>query len=192
MNPRIWLIASLAFVLIAGGAVTAALLDQDEASGDDAAVAPAFHARYSPFVVQVEGSAHFDTISFKDAGIADVSNDRSIALYELVAESVSLELGQSEELRLHSAVAYDEAMADPANHTACAGRHIYVDIWHATDRDTWGYSLWSGCGEEDNFAWREVNMSSMDDESAEVDALAVQIRRDLGEAIRTGCFTRAC
>lgn len=191
MQARTWLIAFAIVAALVGGLLAVTL--PDTAPSPSPASAPtAFESRYSPFVVEVQGSRHFDTISFKDVGIADVSNDRSIALYELVAESLSHELRQSTELRLSSSVAYDEAIADPANHTACAGRHIYVDIWRSPERNTWGYSLWSGCSEEDNFAWREVQMSSASSEDDEVLTLAARIRRDLQQAVQTGCFTKAC
>ena len=194
MNKRTLWLAAILIPLGLTLATLALYAPQDVAAPINAvSEAQDLSHRYSPFVVKVSGeSSPFETITFKDVGIADVSNNRSIELYELVAESLRYELDSDPERNLSSQVFYDEAAADPANHHACAGKHIYVDIWRTPGSERWGYSLWSGCGEEDNFAWREVSVSPELAESDSVDQLTAQIGRDLREAISTGCFTKAC
>jgi hypothetical protein len=168
-------LACLALVACAPGAPSAPVVPQ--AAGD----APSDGPLYSPFVVEVEASP-FDVISFKDVGMSLPAPDRSLA-YESLAEGLALELRERQ-----SRVRYEEDIRDPANHVACAGRHIYVDLWSNAER--LGYSLWSGCGEDDRFDWRELERQPTIE--ADVDELSRAIATSLDTAIETGCFTRRC
>ena len=70
------------------------------------------------------------------------------------------------------------------------GRHVYVDVWHPLASSEWGYSLWSGCGEESEFGRGSV--------TGEHDAVAAShpvgdlIANQLRTAIDTGCFRKHC
>lgn len=145
---------------------------------------------YSPFVVEVTGTdLPFEHITFKDVGMSVAPENRAF-VYETIAQSLSAALGAEEAMSLEARVLYSEDAADPAHHRACAGRHVYVDVWHSATSPKWGYSLWSGCGEDDQFAWREFDTASPD--PASVEPLTRDIVAHLGRALETGCFTRHC
>ncbi len=147
--------------------------------------APADAIIYSPFVVQLQSdTTPFSVISFKDVGMSLPEEERSV-VYESLAEGISLELTS-----MHSSVEHDPSAADPAHHLSCEGQHVYVDVWQRSGG--WGYSLWSGCGEDDQFGRHEVAAASGEDPIASVDPLAVHIAASLRDAVATGCFTRAC
>lgn len=146
---------------------------------------------YSPFVVHVHDGAPFHSISFKDVGLHTPDHE-SAALYEVVAESVSLELQQLDSPRLSSEVRYSHDITDPQNHLVCEGEHIYVDLWGSAQTARYGYSLWSGCGEEDNFAWREIEVTAARTREEALAQVSRQIVTDLRSALQTGCFTRSC
>jgi len=184
-----------AFVLGLAAATVAAAMSASDAAPNNAGVAQAkahSHPQYSPFVVHVSHrDVPFDVISFKDVGMSVPQADRQ-RVYESIAQSLSYELGSHAELPMSSEVRYSEAIADPANHTYCEGRHIYVDMWHAASSPQWGYSLWSGCGENDQFAWKELPAGSEGNTFAGIEPLTRDIARSLREAVQTGCFTKAC
>jgi len=150
---------------------------------------------YSPFVVELSGDGlPFHQISFKDVGMSLPQDTRAFT-YETIAESLSAELGSSSQ-PMETEVRYSEAAADPDNHRHCQGQHIYVDLWHnavsrAESSSKWGYSLWSGCGADDQFAWRELQVSGPDPVST-VSPLTEGIADSLRDAMRTGCFQREC
>lgn len=155
-----------------------------------AAAAPAEPAptpTYSPFVLQMSSELPFSSISFKDVGMS-VSADERALVYEEVAQSLAYALAADPDLPMSSEVLYSEAAADPASHTACGNAHIYVDVWAPAGHERWGYSLWSGCSEEDRFAWHEVDREAEDD----IDALARGIASSLKHAVRTKCFVHRC
>ncbi|MEM9072455.1 MAG: hypothetical protein AAGE52_28370 [Myxococcota bacterium] len=137
---------------------------------------------YSPFVVQV-GDAPFSVISFKDVGMSIPQDDREF-MYESLAEGLSMELASME-----SAVQHMPHMSEPANHLSCEGQHIYVDLWR--EDQGWGYSLWSGCGEDDQFGRHAVEVEG-DERIASMESLSTHIASRLRDAVRTGCFTRHC
>ncbi|RLB51443.1 MAG: hypothetical protein DRJ42_16805 [Deltaproteobacteria bacterium] len=176
-----------------------ALLSGCDRSESTPAPAPAAEAteavpgsgpRYSPFVVEVTGTdLPFEHITFKDVGISVAPDDQEF-IYETIAQSLSAALGADQGMSLEARVLYSEDAADPAHHRACAARHVYVDVWHSAESLKWGYSLWSGCGEDDQFAWREFAATSPD--PASVDPLTRDIAAHLGRALATGCFTRNC
>jgi len=150
--------------------------------------APAGHARYSPWVVELASDdLSIDGVSFKDVGLASVGPARHPGVYQEIASGLASALGEGA-APLQSSVRYSEAMSDPANHLSCMPRHVYVDLWESGDRQRIGYSLWSGCGEADRFAWREVERPT----EGAIAALTRSIAGSLREAVRTGCFTRAC
>lgn len=148
---------------------------------------PSHSPSYSPFVLQMSTELPFQLISFKDVGMSIDPAHRAL-VYEEVAQSLSMALAHDEELPMSSEVLYSEEVADPEHHLACGVEQIYVDLWTPQDDERWGYSLWSGCSEDQRFAWREVERSSPDD----VDALARDIAVTLRSAVARGCFTRRC
>jgi hypothetical protein len=153
---------------------------------------PDYH--YSPFALRLENHADFEVISFKDVGLDRSADEPNDFLYETVAQSLAMELNRREKLGVRSEVYFDEALADPKNHLACGQNHLYVDVWRSSQPDRWGYSLWSGCGEMDNFAWREVEMHRDPERQpfASVSELTGSIAETLDEATRTHCYTREC
>ncbi|HJL17769.1 MAG TPA: hypothetical protein RMH99_19040 [Sandaracinaceae bacterium LLY-WYZ-13_1] len=148
---------------------------------------------YSPWVLELEGDAEgpFTEISFKDVGLSRRPDADRERVYEAIAMSLAQQIDADAELALESRVRYSEAMSDPSNHRSCAPRHVYVDLWEGRAPARWGYSLWSGCGEDDQFAWREVRRPPGDGSEA-IASLTRSIAGSLREAVRTGCFTRAC
>ena len=149
---------------------------------------------YSPFGVQLSDSAHFDLISFKDVGLKPPESSSRKLLFEAVAQSIAYQLKVDEAFEVQPRVIYDEALADPNNHTYCEKDRLYVDIWHGTSPERWGYSLWSGCSEAQQFAWRELEderaISTELDEA--VEPLARGIVDSLSKAAREDCYRQAC
>ena len=148
---------------------------------------------YSPFVVQVpESKMAFTTITFKDVGLQRESPEPSDPLLETIAHSIAYRLQATPALDVRqSIVEYDERLIDPSNHLACETHHLYVDVWNSDH--TWGYSLWSGCSEADNFAWKEVAIpADADDLPERVRPLADNIAESLAEAHVDGCFNKSC
>ena len=148
---------------------------------------------YSPFVMHLDHEElPFGAISFKDVGMS-LPDDHQVFAYEALAESLSLEL-QRGVADLSVEVRHTVEILDPAAHVACEGRHIYVDLWKAGSG--WGYSLWSGCGEDDEFAHREVasvsEAAADTGDAATFEPLTRDIARSLLAAVESGCFTRHC
>lgn len=164
----------------------------DSVESPSAGAAAQYH--YSPFIVQVsESNMVFDTITFKDVGLRRDKSDPSDPLLETIAEAVSYELQSTPELGvMQSSVEYVAEYTDPDNHRTCENDHLYVDVWN---REThWGYSLWSGCGESDNFAWEEIAVepevpASLPDQLAPV---AGAIASKLVHAHAKKCFVKKC
>lgn len=142
---------------------------------------------YSPFVVKMTSELPFEVISFKDVGMSVDPSARHL-VYEEVAESLSVALASDVDLPMSSAVHYASEMSDAASHLACGAEHIYVDLWAPTGSERWGYSLWSGCSEEDRFAHQEVDRVG----DADIDTLTRHIAVSLRRAVSTGCFLRRC
>ena len=188
MIVRLALVAGVAFGMACGSARERdPRLDErlDEVASVVPTLAPAPESPdpvYSPFVVRVPDENAFSVISFKDVGMS-LSSDEQLHVYETIAEGLALELG--------SHMDHDPHSADPANHLSCEGEHVYVDLWQSGRG--WGYSLWSGCGEDDQFAHREVEVSiEPDDRVASLQSLTDDIARELRRAVRENCFTRSC
>jgi hypothetical protein len=182
---------SVVMALMAGAVLTACEPDRPLGRLQADAPEPA-GPLYSPWVLEVEGDdASFEEISFKDVGLSSPVEERE-RVYEAIAMSLAEEIRGDAGLALTSRVRYSEAMSDPSNHLSCAARHVYVDLWQSSRPDRWGYSLWSGCGEDDQFAWREVERPRGEDDDAAIASLTRSIAGSLREAVRTGCFTRHC
>lgn len=183
------IISSLAALASACEPPTPVKMKSAEAEAE--AEARSFH--YSPFVVQVpESEMVFGTISFKDVGLARTSKDPSDPMLEAIAQAVSYEIQLDPSLAVgHTLVEYDEEILDPANHTFCEERHLYVDVWNGDDK--WGYSLWAGCGEQDNFAWKEVSIPEPDAELTDkVGIVGNAITRSLVDAHAKSCYQKSC
>ncbi|MEO1228304.1 MAG: hypothetical protein AAFZ18_05305 [Myxococcota bacterium] len=142
---------------------------------------------YSPYVLQMSAELPFQRISMKDVGMSVDPSHRE-QVYEEVAMSLSVALAQDPEIPMSSEVLYSEEVKDPASHLACGMAQIYVDVWAPRGTERWGYSLWSGCSEEDRFARHEVNRRDAQD----VDALTRSIAHSLRHAVATRCFVREC
>lgn len=135
----------------------------------------------------------FDTITFKDVGIQRASTEPNDPVLETIAESISYGIQTAPELGVQqSSVAYVEAYSDPANHRSCETEHLYVDVWNS--EQNWGYSLWSGCGEADKFAWEQVSIdpTTSDNLTDRVAPLADSITRKLVSAHQHKCFEKHC
>lgn len=145
---------------------------------------------YSPFLVQVHGSPYFRSISFKDVGLIRDSKSPDDPVLEVIAESLSHHM-MAEGNGMMTEVAYDPGQLNPENHTSCGQSHIYVDVWQKHDH-SWGYSLWSGCGEESNFEWREVPAGPETDVTEMVSPLTVAIAQSLKTATEKACFRKHC
>lgn len=194
---RLFLPSTLVALALLAGCETdtpaPAVAEVANAAIEGAVVEGAAHeASYSPFVVHMsrpEGLP-FQVISFKDVGMSLPEDERVLA-YETLAESLGLELQKAMD-DLSVEVRHTVEILDPAAHLACQGQHIYVDLWKAGEG--WGYSLWSGCGENDEFAHEEVELTRIAVAgSAESFAPLTQgIVASLVDATRTGCFTRHC
>lgn len=146
--------------------------------------------RYSRWVVDVRGAElPFDEITFKDAGLSLIELARRDAVDEAIARALADALGSD---ALSASVRRSEAAGRPESHLFCAPRHVYVDLWHGRSPERWGYSLWSGCADEQRFAWRELEREAGSSERAMIERLAGGVAGDLREALRTRCFTRSC
>lgn len=173
--------------------VAAGVVAPDLKPAEPAAQAPTH--RYSPFVLRVEQGSVFKKISFKDVGFKLREDEAEArAVYEVIAESLAQELSGEVKLQLAAEVAYDEAILDPNNHVACGSDHLYVDVWRSKQPERWGYSLWSGCGEDDNFAWREIKVEGQvaGDPIEEVRPLTRGIVEALSTAVERGCYQKTC
>ena len=172
-----------------GGALASAqpaVVEVKEVEGE-----PSFH--YSPYVLKVnDNNTIFDTISFKDVGVNGISTEERELLYEIIAESLSTELTADHQLAMTSAVVYDEKNLDPSNHLSCGASQLYVDFWRSEKR--WGYSLWSGCGDEDNFAWKEIKYrpDPRGDLGMEITPLTRDIITTLRQANERKCYQKTC
>lgn len=161
------------FFAIVSAAAIAALLPRPEP--------PPTHA-YSPFAVRVAGHPAFEVITFKRVGHA--VPDSSDPSHEEFAASLAANL--SAEGVLMTEVVHVPELLDPNAHVFCDADHLYVDYWATSPG--WGYSLWSGCGEDERFAWSEFPVSEGDP----LDALSLEIINALATADQTGCYRREC
>lgn len=148
---------------------------------------------HSPFLVEIQGGP-FDRATFKDVGLERGDGEEPDAmLLEAIAESFALDMQSHTELEADAEVHYDENIAEPDNHLHCEIDHLYVDLWQGESPERWGYSLWSGCSELDNFVWREVPFEKGADVLPEsVAPLTDSIVESLAKAAHRGCFQKNC
>ncbi len=148
---------------------------------------------YSPFMLKTkDAELPFRTISFKDVGVSGVSEPNEV-LYETLAESLALELSSPDFAPLASKVVYTEELLNPDNHVSCSGKHIYVDVWSTQEPAQWGYSLWSGCSEDERFVWEQLPRPvSKEDLVESLQPLTRSIATRLQEATHKSCFLKSC
>lgn len=154
---------------------------------------PQFKPVYSPFVLDIKDKNVFRRISFKDVG-AKLDQKHATMLYESLAEALRVELSSDPTLSMRAEVSFDKAITDPKNHLACGSDHLYIDFWRSQNPQRWGYSLWSGCGEDDNFAWKEFvyTVEKPGVPVEEIAPLAKNIVSSIKEASAKGCYQKAC
>lgn len=158
---------------------------------EDKGAKKGFH--YSPFVLKVKSrSSVFQKISFKDVGIQGVDDTNREGVYETIAESLSMSLNENMSLAMPASVVYDQEITDPANHLACGSDHLYVDVWQSDNPPRWGYSLWSGCGDDDNFVWKEISREKSRASTEQVKPLTDSIISELEKAKSRGCYQKTC
>lgn len=147
---------------------------------------------YSPFVLRIASHSIFRTVSFKDVG-SHLGHKDADTVYEALADALALEMNTIPELSMVSNVDYDASNLDPSNHLSCGADRIYVDFWRAKEPAKWGYSLWSGCGEDDNFAWKEIPYSPVKgDLVTNLKPLAKGIVSSLKAANTKSCYQKMC
>ena len=151
---------------------------------------------YSPYFLSGDGELPFTTISFTDVGL-NVRAEAPVDAYllEAIAESLAYKIITHEELNFTPEVRYDAHMEDPENHRFCDDAHLYVALWRGYDPDRWGYSLWSGCHEDQQFAWEEVEHPGAlehPDVLAQVDPLTDSIVASIHQAHQRSCYGLSC
>lgn len=155
------------------------------------AAAPAH--RYSPFAIRLDGHRYFDVVTFKD--VSQTLPDPALMTDELMAEGFALALRRTHPAVMTDVV-HEPALLDPGSHVFCDRRHLYVDFWQspaaAADGPRWGYSLWSGCGEDDRFAWQEINGPAAYGLAEQVERVVDHIASRLGVADARACHQRRC
>lgn len=164
--------------------------------GDPAAADAPGH-RYSPFALRLDGHSAFDVVTFKD--VSDPLPDPALQIDELMAEAFTIAL-RGTHPGLLTEVVHEPALLDPSNHVFCDRRHLYVDFWRSPqspasvrpDGPRWGYSLWSGCGEDDRFAWQEVDGPAAYGLAEQIDRVVDDIARRLSVADARACHQRRC
>ena len=152
---------------------------------------------YSPFVVDISSKKMaFNTISFKDVSQGEADSERE-AIMETLAESLGTSIGSDPIFKAEWELRYDKDITKPANHKACGQHHLYVDVWHQGENTQkapleWGYSLWSGCSADDEFASSSVLIPITSDPSAIVAPLVNDIHKKLSKAHNLKCFVKSC
>ncbi len=146
--------------------------------------------RYSPFAIRLDGHGAFDVVTFKD--VSRPLPDPALQTDELMAEAFAIAL-RATHPRVLTEVVHEPELLDPGNHVFCDRRHLYVDFWRSgPDPARWGYSLWSGCGEDDRFAWQEVDGPAAYDLAEQIERVVDDIARRLGVADARACHQRRC
>jgi hypothetical protein len=172
--------------------------DEVQTTAGQSAVSPAEPERaaaknpYSPYGVQVHENQHFDVVTFKDVGVSHFGEQRD-PLLEAIADSLAMNMSIDPTMPYIARLVHDEEFANPDSHIYCDMNHIYVDVWTSEEPDRWGYSLWSGCSESDQFAHEELEVDlHSDDYLSAVQALTNRIADDIRRADRDDCFTQSC
>ncbi len=147
---------------------------------------------HSPFVVAL-GGGEFDTVTFKDVGLPRDGDGPDEMLLEVISESFAQQIMARSDFDYDASVAYDAEVLEPSNHLHCELDHLYIDVWQSSSPERWGYSLWSGCSERQNFAWREIPAPADDSDLTNwVEPLTESITDTLAEASERGCFQKSC
>lgn len=148
--------------------------------------------RYSPFAIRLDGHRSFEVVTFKD--VSQPLPDPALQTDELVAEAFAIALRATHPAVL-TEVVHEPDLLDPDNHVFCDRRHLYVDFWRTPRADAevlWGYSLWSGCGEDDRFAWQELDGPAAYGLAEQVERVVDHIARRLSVADAAACHQRRC
>lgn len=150
---------------------------------------------YSPFAVELGGPGAFSVITFEDVGM-HLTGDAAASelLYETISQSVAAAIETSSALDYSATPVYEPRLLDPSQHVYCDDHHLYVALWRGFSPHRWGFSLWSGCGPDDQFAWHEVVAPWADDVDLPslVEPLTQAVVDALGDAERTQCFQLRC
>ncbi len=145
---------------------------------------------YSPFVVDVKSNQiPFETISFKDVTPGKVLESRETTM-ESLAESLGMAISANPDFSANCEMRYDEEITKPDNHLACGSKHLYIDVWQ--NADDFGYSMWSGCSEDDEFAKASVVLATTDDPLDRIAPLVDDIHNKLVMAQAANCFVKTC
>lgn len=154
------------------------------------------HEEYhSPFVIEGQGELDFETISFTDVGLnSPEKGPADPFVLETIAESLAYELNNEEAFDYRGVVEYDKTLKDPDQHLYCDRQHLYVALWRGYEPDRWGYSLWSGCHEQQKFEWREITDDIGDDADTLtwVEPLTQSIVDSVVDAHAEECFVARC
>lgn len=148
------------------------------------AAAQAGEGTWSPFEVALHGHPAFSVVSFKVYGQAAAPEAQ-----EMVADALALALRVRD--RLSTEVVYAAELMSPAAHRYCEPAHLYIDLWPEDGDGRWGFSLWSGCSEEDLFARAKLASPAADLAGQLVD-VAGRIDRSIRAADARACYVRAC
>ncbi len=173
---------------------TVATADAPGASAHEAGAAAAADApthRYSPFAIRLDGHRYFDVVTFKD--VSRPLPDPELQTDELMAEGFALALRRTHPAVMTDVV-HEPGLLDPGNHVFCDRRHLYVDFWRSPPgaQSRWGYSLWSGCGDDDRFAWQEIDGPAAYGLAEQVDRVVGHIADRLSLADGEACHQRRC
>ena len=142
---------------------------------------------HSPFALRVNGHPSFDSVSFKNVSHGQRVDQHT---FELMAQSVALALKTTHPNVLVEVV-HSPTLANPDNHLFCDQRHLYVDFWGTEGSQSWGYSLWAGCGHNDRFEWRQLTLPK-GDLATHIDQLSRDLSHRLKHADERHCYQRAC
>lgn len=145
---------------------------------------------YSPFVVDIS-SPHmaFETISFKDVTKGGISSSRD-EIMETLADGLGTSIVDDPVFNASYELRYDEEITKPSNHVSCGQNHLYIDVWEYADH--FGYSMWSGCSADDEFAHSSVVVKPSDDPTDLIAPLVSDIHKKLAKAHSTKCFLKTC
>ncbi|TXD32319.1 hypothetical protein FRC96_18060 [Lujinxingia vulgaris] len=151
---------------------------------------------YSPYYLTLTGGDFvFRTVTFQDVGMKQPEpGPMAPEVFEAIAHSLAEKFTEHEKLSFSSQVFVDRGLEDPNNHLFCESEHLYVALWRGYSPDRWGYSLWSGCAEEHQFAWEEVlDPVGVDkDLLGSVEYLTESIAESVSKASESKCFLANC
>lgn len=158
---------------------------------DDSESTPPY---YSAFGVKVRHNEHFDLISFKDVGLDRSDPKPNGPFLEALAQALAYRFDTHDSLAADARLVYNESLADPEEHTYCEKDRLYVDLWHSSAPSRFGFSLWSGCSNNQRFEKTEMPGPSIDKAPPEnvVEPIAKEIVDSVQSAERRDCYKKAC